>query len=117
MGRGGGGGGGGGGGESLKACMCKVGARIKRKGGAFSGAHKVVEHSTQGQVLIGEKQWRDKLCGLHVLMGENKCPTQGETNFVGFTCSWERTSAQHKERGLVQPPTLSRGGLIEEQLI
>ena len=34
----GGGGGGGGGGVSLKACMCKVGARIKRKGGgAFSG--------------------------------------------------------------------------------
>ena len=67
---------------SLKACTCKVGARIKRKGGgAFSEAHKVVRQT------LG-----DKLCGLHVLMGDNMLEYSqalGETNFVDFTCSWE----------------------------
>ena len=54
---------------------------------------------------------RDKLCGLHVLMGdklyslvgENKCPTQGER--IGAA----------PDAALL--PRLPRGGLIEEQLV
>ena len=54
---------------------------------------------------------RDKLCGLHVLMGdklyftmgENKCPTQGER--IGAA----------PDAALL--PRLPRGGPIEEQLI
>ena len=69
-------------------CSCE-----RKGGGAFSGAQKVVVNT----------QHKDKFSGIHVLMGENKCPTQGER--IGAA----------PDAALL--PRLPRGGPIEEQLI